>query len=561
MPEKTDLRLDGKIETAIEVAIEDAIHRMFDEVVPLDAVLAGDPEPEAEPSHIVRDEATLVVMEQRARTVSTPPPIDQSVDDLFDDPDIDDDHDVKRDAVDLFAEQLREQAEVLGAAPEPIEADPDTAQRPAPPPPPSGRPRLIVVAESATPIAAPTLELAPSVIDDPDSTGDEDDDEGALDASAEHVDALFPSRTGAGTPAQVLGSASGRVRETGSGLIDMKSMARAYRQSSTGAERSRDDSDPVPLPGVVPSVVPILIPSEPATRTLDRKWAVIMLSLAAAALVAATVAVTLLVVGPAGRGDPVVAAAPIERETSAGMAASRDPIATTAEASSIGTDPRAGTEAAAGAPSAPLPQLTVTADHDDDDDDRDRDSRDRRRRGDDDDDDRDRDSRSSRTSAGGGALVASGPGPAETPAAGGDEPTEAADAPPPAPAKPDPVGAEQGCDEVGCLVEPNRECCKQAGAAQNAAEDRSAFPSTLSRGDLDTGMAAVKGRIEACGTKHEFRGVALLKLRVTEAGKVKRVSVKEGPSEFRRCVAGAAKKAAFPKTQEGGTFPYPVTFR
>ena len=52
-----------------------------------------------------------------------------------------------------------------------------------------------------------------------------------------------------------------------------------------------------------------------------------------------------------------------------------------------------------------------------------------------------------------------------------------------------------------------------------------------------------------------------LKLRITENGKVKRVSISSGPSEFRRCVAGAVKKAAFPRSQQGGTFAYPFAFR
>jgi len=123
-----------------------------------------------------------------------------------------------------------------------------------------------------------------------------------------------------------------------------------------------------------------------------------------------------------------------------------------------------------------------------------------------------------------------------------------------------PAESSAGCDEVTCLVEPNKACCrKYRSSGGSSSKSSSNLPERPSKSDVKAGIGNVMGRVRACGSKHGGTGVVKVRVKVGESGRVE--SADPSPSNaLGDCVASAVKQAKFPKTQRGVTFTYPFRF-
>ncbi|MBT8493182.1 MAG: hypothetical protein KJO07_08995, partial [Deltaproteobacteria bacterium] len=124
--------------------------------------------------------------------------------------------------------------------------------------------------------------------------------------------------------------------------------------------------------------------------------------------------------------------------------------------------------------------------------------------------------------------------------------------------KPDPKPTS-GCDEVTCLVEPNKACCRKYRSSKGSSKSNSNLKERPSKSDVKSGIARVMGRVRACGSKHGGSGLVKVRVKVSGSGRVSSASPSPGGA-LGRCVASAVKRARFPKTQRGVTFTYPFRF-
>ncbi len=117
-----------------------------------------------------------------------------------------------------------------------------------------------------------------------------------------------------------------------------------------------------------------------------------------------------------------------------------------------------------------------------------------------------------------------------------------------------------GCDEVTCLVEPNKACCrKYRSSGGSSSKSSSGLPERPSKSDVKSGISTVMGRVRACGSKHGGSGVVKVRVKVGSSGRVESATPSPG-NALGDCVASAVKGAKFPKTQLGVTFTYPFRF-
>ena len=132
-----------------------------------------------------------------------------------------------------------------------------------------------------------------------------------------------------------------------------------------------------------------------------------------------------------------------------------------------------------------------------------------------------------------------------------------------------PESPKKGClDEVGCLLAADPPpCCRkytesEPSPAPSTKKPDVSLPLKLERQDITDGMKDVSGRIAACSGRSAVSGKVTVSVEVAGNGKVQSVSITESPDDaLGTCVAQAAKKASFPKTQQGGKFKYPYVFR
>lgn len=134
--------------------------------------------------------------------------------------------------------------------------------------------------------------------------------------------------------------------------------------------------------------------------------------------------------------------------------------------------------------------------------------------------------------------------------------------------KPAPVATStksSGCDEVTCLVEPNKACCrkynKTSSSSSSSSSSNSSLPEKLSRSDITKGIGKVRGRVTSCGDKHGGAGTVKVKIKIGGNGKVQSAQASGGGSSLRSCVTSAVKRATFKKTQKGMSVTYPFVFR
>jgi hypothetical protein len=351
-----------------------------------------------------------------------------------------------------------------------------------------------------------------------------------------------------------------------SGLIDVRSMAAAYREFGDLSKGKRPaDAETVPLPILTEGTSPILLPQPTAPQT-GRGWLYALVAvLGAIVVIGATVAITAMVLKRRDDGGQSFAAlAPAERaalceaeeeaaqireeeERERVAAAARRAAATTASTTETDELPAAPTTTDPAAPRA------VIIDVDDDDDKRSSRGSDRERRRDRDDEDEDE--------AEAAEVVASAP----TPAA----PTPTS---PATPAATDDLAAASGaassaspegekCDEVTCLVS-GVGCCGKAPKKDKAeAAPDPSLPKRPSKEDISGAMASVKGRLQSCGDLHSVRGAVTVKVGIAASGSVKSASTSQGSAEFKSCVSSAVRGAKFPASQDGATVNYPVVLQ
>jgi predicted Zn finger-like uncharacterized protein len=126
--------------------------------------------------------------------------------------------------------------------------------------------------------------------------------------------------------------------------------------------------------------------------------------------------------------------------------------------------------------------------------------------------------------------------------------------------------ASSGCDEVTCLVEPDKACCRKGGSSKRSSSSSSSsspdpnLPERPSRSDVSGGMSKVKGRVSSCGDKHGGKGTVMVKIKISPSGSVASASASGGSSGLTSCVQSAVRGARFSKSQLGITVNYPFVF-
>lgn len=127
---------------------------------------------------------------------------------------------------------------------------------------------------------------------------------------------------------------------------------------------------------------------------------------------------------------------------------------------------------------------------------------------------------------------------------------------------------KKGClEEVGCLLASNPPpCCRKytdpTPNPQPSAKPDPSLKEKPGRRDILDGMKKVRSRMAACSARSPRSGQVKISVKVAGSGKVASVTVKEAPDKaLGSCVADAARKAKFPKTQKGAKFTYPYVFR
>ena len=130
-------------------------------------------------------------------------------------------------------------------------------------------------------------------------------------------------------------------------------------------------------------------------------------------------------------------------------------------------------------------------------------------------------------------------------------------------------------DEVACLLadKPPACCSKYRGGGGGGGGTKpsgggssgggsSNLPEDLQKAHISAGISKVRGRVEGCAAKSSAKGTVKVSVKVAGNGTVSSVTVKEKPdAALGSCVAAAVEKATFAKTQNGGSFSYPFTFR
>lgn len=319
----------------------------------------------------------------------------------------------------------------------------------------------------------------------------------------------------------------------GSGLIDIRSMASVYLADKGGAAGggsstptgSADDL-PVFSPSAFESASPVLLPTQ--SSGTDKKVLYLLVGVIAALVVAAAVLVVVVLKGgDDDKGDSVAAA-----ETETAAATDTEPATDTtdpAEAEAVAKDP-AETEPA----TEPAETDPETADEPTTADPEPKNSgssrADRRK---------DRKDRKDRESSRPTTKPKADPKPSNS--GGGD------------------------CDEVTCLVDPGKACCrkfnKSSSTGSSSKSSNSNLPEKLGRADISKGISKVKGRVTSCGDKHGGKGTVKVKIKIGGNGKVSSAQASGGGSALRSCVTSAVKRASFKKTQKGMTVTYPFVFR
>jgi len=115
--------------------------------------------------------------------------------------------------------------------------------------------------------------------------------------------------------------------------------------------------------------------------------------------------------------------------------------------------------------------------------------------------------------------------------------------------------SDADCDEVSCLVEPERACC--AALRRKGGRDEH-----VGREDISRGIAAVRDRVNGCASRYDFHGMAKATIAITPEGVPSAVYIGNdvGSTHFQRCMTAALKKARFPRARQATSVRYPFVF-
>lgn len=147
------------------------------------------------------------------------------------------------------------------------------------------------------------------------------------------------------------------------------------------------------------------------------------------------------------------------------------------------------------------------------------------------------------------------------------------------------------CDEIQCLVEPDKNCCSKykksgevspsegapAGAKNDDSEGIRAgamgdgsevsaksvdsdLPERPSRGDVSSGIGQVKGSVSACASRAPGGGKVTVNIKISPSGTVSSASATGGTAGLNSCVESAVRRAKFPRSQLGASVNYPFIF-
>jgi len=363
-----------------------------------------------------------------------------------------------------------------------------------------------------------------------------------------------------------------------SGLIDVRSMAAAYREYDGLVKKQKEDGrgadvETVPLPilGASDHTSPILLPQSSAPAHPSRWLYALVGVLGLIVVIGSTVAITALVLKhrdsgsksfaaltPGDRAALCAAEADRVRDDEERIAAARRAPASVPGAESedvASADVAAVVPAGSGSSSSSgTPASSSSAASDDE-------HHHHHHHGDD-------ESTSSTATASTpttapSATTASSAPPATTPVkqppAATDDLAAAAGS-----AASASSATDEKCDEVECLVS-GKHCCgknpKGAGAKSDAAAPDPNLPPRPERSDITTGISSVQNRLQSCGDRFSVRGAVTVKISIAPSGSVSSASTTQGTGEFQSCIAGALKGARFPATQQGARVSYPVVLK
>jgi Spy/CpxP family protein refolding chaperone len=112
------------------------------------------------------------------------------------------------------------------------------------------------------------------------------------------------------------------------------------------------------------------------------------------------------------------------------------------------------------------------------------------------------------------------------------------------------------CDEVACVIEPDRACCKKlVGQASGPLPDR------LDRAAISSGISRVKPAIASCAEGHHGSGHTIVaRIAIGASGTVTSVSPTGGTAALRACLTSTLKKARFAPARQPITVSYPFVF-
>jgi hypothetical protein len=118
------------------------------------------------------------------------------------------------------------------------------------------------------------------------------------------------------------------------------------------------------------------------------------------------------------------------------------------------------------------------------------------------------------------------------------------------------------CDEVSCLVDPDQVCCAKLRPSATPPKPATAGrPDRISRNDISSVVAGVRGRIMACAEGTSFKGTVRVRIKISAEGQVVTASTSgAAPGAVASCITAAMRRARFPKAQKPTTVSYPFVF-
>lgn len=125
-------------------------------------------------------------------------------------------------------------------------------------------------------------------------------------------------------------------------------------------------------------------------------------------------------------------------------------------------------------------------------------------------------------------------------------------------AKADKGSSKGGCDEITCLVDSSKPCCRKSGGSSSSSRSSggSDLPDRPTKSQVRTGMSRVSGSVRSCGKRNGWSGKVKVRIRISGSGRVSSAKASGGPGGVNSCVSRAVKGARFPKTQNGLSFTY-----